>query len=84
MVNVEALLKPFLGYVELKMYDAANDELENLPTEFRRIRRCCTRGWRRLGAIMHLICFTHFRENNRFFRKKQVVCRASSPHIKKS
>ena len=33
--ELDALLDPFFGYVHLKMFDEANEVLENLPEQFR-------------------------------------------------
>jgi len=35
MSDIEARLQPFVGYVELGMYEDANDELDSLPPEMK-------------------------------------------------
>jgi len=35
MNSIETLLEPFTGYIHLRMFQEANDELGNLPTELK-------------------------------------------------
>ncbi len=54
MRDLENLLQPFTGYVELGMYEEANNELENLPPEMKEHPMALLA---RLGLLVEMKCW---------------------------